>query len=118
MTTATAAAAAATTSGTGRKRRSDKYQNNTSRLRKWTCSCTVHQVSADSENTRPGPYIIRCAGDALVARCDLCGMMFRQQDEAATRTRIYRGCAHCTNPEDHEAHGGDPDDMIEDSDEE
>lgn len=50
---------------------------------------------------RAGPYIIRAAGDALLARCDACGELFKLQDDPATRSRIYRGCTHCTNPEAH-----------------
>lgn len=78
-----------------------KFTNNTSRLRKWVCACKYHATDSDSDNLRPGPYIIRAAGDALIARCELCDTIFRLVDEPATRTRVYRGCAHCENPEAH-----------------
>lgn len=82
---------------------SAKFTNNTSRLRKWICECEYHAIDAESGTLRPGPYIIRTAGDALIARCELCGSYFKATDEPATR-KLYRGCAHCTNPDAHD-HG-------------
>jgi hypothetical protein len=86
--------------------KSSKFQNNTSRLRKYVCACQFHAVtlSDDPDNAPPmrsGPYIIRAAGDALLVRCEACGELFKLSDEAATRSRVYRGCTHCTNPEAH-----------------
>lgn len=80
---------------------SAKFNNNTSRLRKWICDCEYHVIDAESGTLRPGPYIIRTAGDALIARCELCGAYFKATDEPATRKR-YSGCAHCGDPGAHE----------------
>jgi hypothetical protein len=84
------------------------YTNNTSRQRKYVCACTWHVVDValnvatnGAKGIRPGPYVIRAAGDGLTVTCDACGSMFQLEDVAATRTRVYAGCAHCEDPEAH-----------------
>lgn len=81
----------------------NKFTYKASRLRKYVCACTEHATDSESEGLIAGPYIIRAAGDALMARCEACGQLFKLSDEAATRTNKARGgCAHCSNPEAHE----------------
>ena len=80
----------------------NKFVNNTSRLRKWVCQCQVHVVNKDTGSKRKGPYIVRAAGDIAV-RCNICSYDFQLEDTPATR-RLYRGCAHCENPDAH-THG-------------
>ena len=109
-TNATAGATAATTTPAVRQTATQKYVNNTCRQRLWVCACVTHVVDAERVNDnraggiRQGPYKIRVAGDGLLALCQYCQTMFRLEDKEATRTRAYKGCAHCSNPEEHD-HG-------------
>ena len=86
------------------KTAAEKYVNNTSRLRKWVCDCDEHVVNVDTGRTAVGPYILRVPGSVdLVATCGYCKTLWVLEDVAATG-RLYRGCAHCTNPNAHD-HG-------------
>ena len=77
--------------------------NTTSRLRKWVCQCATHATDKDRGTHRAGPQVIRAAGDALMAVCPHCKQLFRLAGEAPTgKQRVYRGCAHCSDPSEHD----------------
>lgn len=79
------------------------YLNPTSRLHRYVCACDSHIINEQTGATRPGPYIMRVAGTGLLATCFYCGEFFRLEDEAPRR-KLYRGCRHCSNPDEH-THG-------------
>ena len=97
---ATAMLAATMTAPTAPTTPKPVYVNNTSRLRKYVCDCTEHFVDARTGRTRPGPYVFRMAGTGALIRCEFCDGIFELEDTKPTR-RLYRGCKHCTNPEEH-----------------
>lgn len=67
-----------------------------SRLRKWVCKCDTHVTNVDTGRSLRGPYVIRVAGDGLLATCQWCEAPFAPADEGLPRKRKSKICgAHC-----------------------